>query len=291
MILRGLQPNNPLGFLAALGVIKVLDHKYPEYEWKMRWKQYADIETTKKITENELENMLLEEISVNDLMYEKFKKNYPPSNEEDYAKFMKFMIGATLNETYDVKRVHDFAVGFSLAKNSDVEETDFRFLTGSATLFGTAIELIKEIKDNRQKIHDTLFDEWKYSDNKRSMNWDPILLQREHAKFPVNPKKGDTPSPTMHGANRLALEALPLFPVILSLNGVKTIGWIDKKFIWPIWNQFADLNEIKGMLSINYSIISTKERESIGIKLYSSKKMELYKGRQIRFTPATIITK
>lgn len=89
-----------------------------------------------------------------------------------------------------------------------------------------------------EDIRASLFDRWIYSNRGSSFRWDPAE-DKMYALQANNPS--DDGSLSVVGANRLALEALVLFPVQPTSNGAATTGFIrpdaraDPEFRWPIW--------------------------------------------------------
>jgi hypothetical protein len=112
------------------------------------------------------------------------------------------------------RRAADFAVSFGSESCEDtrkdrIEYTSFCFITGSGhqDFQETMRALVERVRLN--DIRKTLFVPWDYADKGCSMRWDPGDAQ-EYALRWNNP--GPEGVWTVWGANRLAIEALPLFP-------------------------------------------------------------------------------
>jgi hypothetical protein len=96
----------------------------------------------------------------------------------------------------------------------------------------------------------------------------------------------------MRGANRLAIEALPLFPTMPTSIGLATTafqgsGRRGTYFIWPIWSVPIELNILRSLLG---QINSLKEDNNARIArdvvaMYASARITTGKFRN--FTPAT----
>src|SRR5690606_35990470 len=90
-------------------------------------------------------------------------------------------------------------------------------------------------------------------DEGRGMNlrWDPIDDRRYALRW-ENPSAD--PSKTMRGANRLAIEALPLLPTMpinsrLGTTGFQGSGTRDTFFTWPIWSVPLNMPVVASLLS------------------------------------------
>ena len=60
---------------------------------------------------------------------------------------------------------------------------------------------------------------------------------------------------TEWGANRLAFEALPLFPVAPAAGSARTTGFSgtrssDTFWTWPVWEPAADLDTVRSLLAL-----------------------------------------
>jgi hypothetical protein len=93
---------------------------------------------------------------------------------------------------------------------------------------------------------------WDYADGRPSLRWDPADY-RPHALRATDPS-GD-PIKTMRGANRLAVEALPLFPTVVNNGRVRTVGFQERnretEITWPIWTDPIDLDTARTLIAIS----------------------------------------
>jgi len=89
---------------------------------------------------------------------------------------------------------------------------------------------------SQEDVQEALFGPWRYAHTGVSMRWDEADL-RLHAYRAEAPTK--TLPPGVRGANRLAIEALELFPVVAATRGVQTSGFIRRGSLvwlrWPLW--------------------------------------------------------
>jgi hypothetical protein len=101
-----------------------------------------------------------------------------------------------------------------------------------------------------EHLRGALFEEWNYSDGRPSLRWDAADY-RPHALRAEDPS-GD-PIKTVRGANRLAIEALPLFPTVPSGRRLRTVGFADRsgetEVTWPVWSEALDLATVRSLLA------------------------------------------
>lgn len=94
----------------------------------------------------------------------------------------------------------------------------------------------------RDHLTRALFETWDYGDVKRSLRWDGD--ERLHAYRAGDPSNEE--AETMWGANRLALEALDLFPTV---PGDGTTGWSGRQLRLPIWEAPLGLDSIRTLVA------------------------------------------
>ena len=97
-----------------------------------------------------------------------------------------------------------------------------------------------------------LFAPWERPDTLYSLRWDPED-DRRYAHRWRDPSKET--AGTEWGANRLAFEALPLFPVAPAAGSSRTTGFSgtrssDTFWTWPVWEPAADLDTVRSLLAL-----------------------------------------
>lgn len=304
LAMRGLRPNSPLGFLAGLGSLRTLSDLDADAGWEMRWgPDCAEVRRRDGglITENGVAKEIAGRLGAHDPL---LALTYPmkgdkDKNKDDYKKFRnKIYKERAMLEKGDeasARRLMDFEAciacwnphsGKGGGKTTDkVVESQFRMVTGNTTLFNTVSRIIDAGGAGAESIHASLFRPWRYSDDGYSLNWDPTLAGRSHATSPSAPESAFNPS--VHGANRVAFEALSLYPVFDDGRRIRTVGWSGREFTWPVWDGFAGLDEVRGILSTRYEEYGADERAQMGIRLYRVQKINIDSGgRQKRLTSA-----
>jgi hypothetical protein len=104
---------------------------------------------------------------------------------------------------------------------------------------------------SRSQLAHALFEPWSYSDEGRSLGWDPRDV-RPYALQATDPAAG---SRTVHGANVLAYEALGLFPAVprgrgLVTTGTETVAGAEC-FSWPVWDHPLVSSVVRSALALS----------------------------------------
>jgi hypothetical protein len=170
------------------------------------------------------------------------------------AEFRVHLAAGASEATSAKREVADYLAAFGSdvfgtgSKKEQISDTEFRTMSGSGNqhFLKSMRELATET--GLGHLHRSLFDEWDYADDRPSLRWDPADY-RPHALRAENPS-GD-PIKTMRGANRLAVESLPIFPTIP--GGVGTAGFRDRngetEITWPIWADPLNLSTVASLLA------------------------------------------
>ncbi len=182
-----------------------------------------------------------------------------------------------------------FATECSLDLNGNVVDSDLRAVGGGQT------RILKEIRKIVSEtsvghLEKSLFVPWDYSDPSPAMRWDPNE-NRPYA-LRANDPASDQKRVTMRGANRLAIEAFPFFPVVTSTGRATTTGFRRTsdglEISWPIWTDSLGMDEIRSLLCISDlsndqpNLFSMSSRGVV--QVYRSRRF----GKEYRnFSPAT----
>jgi hypothetical protein len=257
--LAGLDGGNLLGFLAALGTLRVLTGSQPHADVRMCWVDHgfwtpiihhSRLNTASALIE-ELAQRICGDLSINDA--------WKISDDLTLAKseFRKCMESEALKATPNHRSTVDFLAAFgtdvfgSGVKKEQMSDTEFRTMSGAGHqhFLGYMKELAKLTTISH--IRRALLEQWDYSDDKQSLRWDPADY-RPHALRSLDPSKD--PIKTMWGANRLAIEALPLFPVTVTDRRARTQGFQlrdgESEITWPLWIDALDLATTFSLLAM-----------------------------------------
>jgi hypothetical protein len=258
VLLRGLDGSNPLAFLAALGTLRVLAESWPEHEVRMAWHIGAGAWRPVVMweglpgsdgTDNLLETLNRELAEEGDSAAFGFASDL----KLDPAQFREFALGA--RETalcggsqHDAGFAAAFACEVCLHNDGSVQDTAFRTMSGAGHqhFIGSMKELAKGTA--REHLQRALLEPWDYRDEKPSMRWDPVDDRRYALRW--SDPSGDAIK-TMRGANRLAIEGLPLLPTCPVGKRLATTGFNTFSFwTWPIWEPWLSGEVVKTLLAL-----------------------------------------
>ncbi|MCA9185426.1 MAG: hypothetical protein R3E01_06925 [Pirellulaceae bacterium] len=327
LVLSGLDGSNPLAFLAALGTARVLSMVYSVESIRLGWQlaagtwrpviSFADLTSVgddrvngdSKFDEFELEPATLCETMADWL-------SSPPQlsllESQDLGdnltispEAFRTLASEQLDRACEGDASSNIALAFLAAFGTDavhqphskdrslMQDTALRTMSGAGHQH--FIKFMREIIANTTSTHlySSLFQRWTYEDDGRGMNlrWDPIDDRRYALRW-KNPSSD--PPTTMRGANRLAIEALPLFPTAPIGNSLQTTGFRSANgtfFCWPIWDSELTLPVVQFLLQRTQSETgdnASAERRAFGIcAKYRSQRITIGKFRN--FTPGTSV--
>jgi hypothetical protein len=311
--MRGIDGGNLLGFLAALGTLRLLTKaetrygRLPLMNWKWRGK-WSPVLHTSATADGVLAGLALALVPDNgDVPVKvKGKKAAQDSNAILFKANRAFQ-----SDVLDLNLAEFRNTLGCAALNSDREEADFLSALGSdcyperkgenkpATTEFRAIGggnndgflgLMRAIHSETKPEHlrSALFEDWSYSDPPPFMRWDPNEF-RPHALRGKDPAK-DRKQNNVRGANRLAIDALPLFPTFPERREVRTAGFEDRnqvtEFTWPIWSELLDLDTIRALLwskEVQVSDRETMRRRGV-VQVFRAKRFT--EGQYRNFSPA-----
>ena len=271
--LRGLDGSNPLGFLAALGAFRVLDLQLQNAKPRMHWEifngAWRPILTGDRESFNEesiIEGLdsylsdppqmeLLKEIG-NDLTI---------NGKRLAALAAKSLAECNCHRSNEVafRRIPcDFLASFGCdaitadgTPDSNIDDTALRTMSGAGHQH--FVLFMREIveKTNADHLRSTLFERWTYEDAGRGLNlrWDPADDRRYALRW-KNPS--NDPNVTVRGANRLAIEALPLFSTAPDGRKLQTTGFTQRwrqgvRWTWPIWTRPVSLDTARSIIQLS----------------------------------------
>jgi hypothetical protein len=258
--LSGLDGSNLLGYLAALGTLRVLSNERNGADVRMRWSQngiwtpvvhHSTIATSDGLLEA-LEKIVCGEDTVNPAW--KIGNDLTLSTGEFRRCLLKSLTECAGGQRSGVDFLAAFgseAIG-SGPKKEQMSDTEYRTMSGAGHQH--FLGFMKELAEatSREHLQRALFEAWDYADGRPSLRWDPADY-RPHALRAEDPS-GD-PIKTMRGANRMAVEALPLFPTAPDGRRLKTIAFEDRdrepEVTWPIWSEPIEVDTVASVLALS----------------------------------------
>jgi hypothetical protein len=259
ILLSGLDGSNPLGFLAALGTLRTLARARPDRDVQMAW-QNASGRWTPAVAFNEetSESDVVEALQPLLVAMAKHAAfNFAENLKLQPADFAAFACeSARLVRKGEDTVCADFAGCFAcettLNKEGTVQDTAFRTMSGAGHQH--FLKFMAEIARTTtpEQLHAALFAPWSYEEQKLSLRWDPADDRRYALRW--NDPSGDVIR-TVRGANRLAIEALPLFPVASVHGRLETTGFGRPQgrgifWTWPIWEAPISLDTSRSVLAL-----------------------------------------
>lgn len=298
LVLEGLDGANPLAFLAALGVLRGLSIAWPDRLVQLSWTEgdawRPDLHVAGEIISraDALDGLTTfadlrsghEALDIGDNL------TLPPERFREAA-----TTAARSSTGSPAGRARaDFIAGFACEavtdRNDAVRDTALRTLRGAGHQhFLKTMRDLAECAD-ADSFERCLFHPWSRGDRRLSLRWDPEDDRRYALRW-RDPSKDV--AGTEWGANRLAFEAIPLFPVAPVESTLATTGFRgaragDTFFTWPIWDVPVNLDTVRSILSLDELQRDAPDRHRLnpmGIReVFRSQRMNA--GRYRNFSPA-----
>lgn len=281
-LLRGIDGSNPLGFLAAVGAARLLEGA--RLGWGVEgcvWRPTLWVPDL--ATEEALCARLAELTRVAPAAVKMLGKNLTVAPE---------VFGAYMEKVERLGRQGEPAAGGYAAafgsevcvdaKRNRIESTKLSFITGSGHQdFVTTVVRLSEAVDAGH-IREALFGLWERKDKSLSFRWDPQDAA-EYALCAGDPSKEG--AWTVWGANRLAFEALPLFPVQPTRRGLRTTGFREEKypeeFSWPMWEAAVGVDTMRALFAYGELQAASPNRAALGAMGIG----EVFRAPRVRIGP------
>ncbi len=312
--LTGLIGSNPLGALAAFGLLRVCSEIpeiiNPRLFWRLEddWIAMLAISNTPSLDEDRLIDLLLLHLSnfnMNDIFGWSKDINEAPTT------FKEHLWTIVKKSSWDNRLIIDFFSSFAsemavtVSNNNKIKPSAFYmvrndFLKSINKKIANSLKSPKRTeKSGADAFKEAIFGPWEYQDVYHSLGWDPST-ERIYALQHYNPgaaPNNEAKASCVRAAVWLAAQALPFFPVLPTAKGqLLTTGFsgpVNKEpsFIWPIWENPVSVNTLKSLL---VSSELTKQNNEIdfvakrGITaIFQSVRSPYGKGSAV-FRPATI---
>ena len=284
-MLSGLDGSNPLGFLAAVGTLRTASFATPEADWRMSWQTHDGIWVPALSSKG-----MVPLASCFKRFLRVLRRESTP--EFDFAEnlnvspktFRKVALEAQCQASNQDRRYADFVAAFgseALVTKHDkkiIQDTALRTMSGAGHqhFLGTMKQLVSKTK--AEDLCKALFQPWDYSDDRLGLRWDPGEDRRYALRWD-NPS--GCPPKTVRGANRLAIEALPLFPTAPDTRQLITTGFSRRGrsivFTWPIWRDPLSLDVVQSLLTLP----ELQEKEPDRTRLQAMGVIEVYRSERI----------
>ena len=315
LLLPGLDGANPLAFLAALGTLRTLTLARPETNVRMRWRRHqgawrpqihSDHGTSPSDSFVEVLNAQLRTMHDHPAFALGDNLNVAPEVFAQFAREAVADAGRRLDEPPPHRRAWaDFAAAFGCeamvteqAKAPVIQDTGLRTMSGAGHQHFLKFFRTLVAATEAEHVRSALFEPWRYSDEGRGLNlrWDPA----DDRRYALRWKDPSTdPATCVRGANRLAIEGLPLLPTAPSRSRLHTTAMVAQAgggicFVWPIWTPLISMDACRSVLALpdltrqldDPSARSQRKARGI-VAMYRSERITVGKFRN--FTPAEAV--
>lgn len=257
LLLSGLDGSNPLGFLAAVGALRTVSLAEPEADWRMKWLVHEGAWTpallaTPPVSADKLVGLLCTALRRESTPEFGFSKNLNIKPELFKVQAEAAQGQAKLQDRHHADFIAAYGCETLWTKDGKVQDTALRTMSGAGrqNFLGTMEGLVADTKEYH--LRHALFETWTYTDSKLGLRWDPEEDRRYALRW-ANPSDGRGVS-TVRGANRLAVEALPLLPTAPGERELQTTGFSKQGkrvlFTWPIWKVAVDVDVVRSLLAL-----------------------------------------
>lgn len=294
--LAGLDGANPLAFLAAVGTLRTATLAWPAREITLGWHLsdglWKPLLGTQGISDRET---LLEGLSrqlarmaghpafdVGDNL------NFTPDQFRRYAETAQEL--AASDDTMAAFLGSFACEGVVDDQGKQVADTALRTMRGAGHQ-----DFVKTMRDlvgatTRDHLEHSLFSAWERAETGLGLRWDPQDDRRYALRW--NEPSSD-PTRTERGAHRLAVEALPLFPVHPVHRRLETTGFTRRArqtfLSWPIWTTRVSLDVVRSLLALRGLQAETLSRGELArrgvVEVFRSQRITL--GKYRNFSAAT----
>ncbi|MBS3821039.1 MAG: hypothetical protein KGY81_04670 [Phycisphaerae bacterium] len=257
LLLPGLDGTNPLGFLAALGLFRVIDASNDLGQVRLRWTStngtWVPELIATDLNQDALLQRLMDKLSqeigkhpvriLNDL-----DKDDPTSRFDLFRQHTDNACAKTRTDTDWLAALASNIIPSSAINQLQTTRRDYFYGNLSSVIKGTKIEHLRR----------AIFAPWDYADplHNQSLHLEPSEDRRHAHQW--NKPAGDPDrknSGGMLGANRLAIEAFALFSSLPNGDALRTIGFTGQRshntrWTWPIWNVPLSLPVVWSLLML-----------------------------------------
>ena len=285
LILAGIDGSNPLAFLSALGLFRIVSLFAPEGEFQIQWSKHTGawrpVLTSRCVDLNQEYLLDLLERGLSVLPEDHPAIRLPENIDSDGLRqhLLKVAQSATIDDRNDADwlscNYSDLVAKSDAISQLQTTRRDYHSIN--------VLGLVKTT--TRGHFQRSLFEAWDYADPIAgvSLHLEP-REDRRHAYQWHMPSGDPTRSSSggMIGANRLALEAWPLFQSLPAGDKLATIGFrrsrgSDPSFTWPIWNKpigFESLRSLLALKSLQSKEVESQNNSDLGLAI-------IYRSRRI----------
>ena len=272
LLLSGIDGSNPLGFLTAVGALRVLDDALSgpvRLGWRLHRGSWKPVLAGCGSDVGDICDAVLDELKKSPTtVFDIGKENRNGKNSNKFpfshCRFARELKDGQKKALPSRRRDVDFLASFGTelypdVKKDEFQETRFRMVRSGDSNKQGMLFYAKANLDavKRSHIERALFDSWDYRDGGFGLRWDPIE-DRDHALLWSDPSASGAAdgSGVMLAANCLAVEALRCFPTFAIGEQARTTGFHCEGqapcFVWPIWTPGVSVETLRSLLALSH---------------------------------------
>lgn len=271
--LTGLKAHNPLGFLAACGLLRCLNHTAEGGLADRESEDFGSVKLGWRIDEGKERVAVIHSEPPIDVpaiaqkaLHTAAKQRCSPAwswspKIDDKTKYCEASLAAVEKLLHkdttrcDTDMFAAFASDLAVEKDK-LRKTAFDLTSGPQRMLQILVDAAKGIEENTEcQFEEALKGPWRYQDKDHSLGWDP-QTQRLHAlrwKAPTNDKENRS----VRAAVFLGSLALSMFPCFTVASRLRTTGFDrdgkDEWFSWSIWKDPISLATLRSLLSHRFN--------------------------------------
>jgi hypothetical protein len=302
--LAALEAHNPLGFLAALGLLRVLDSASAGPVPRLRFVEQGSFvaELTSPHRLDDIIEIVLRDAAAQadnralQFAYDEAGAMVAPGApgirdlKPSPAGARALLDGAATSHRRTAALAAAWFSELATDHNGKTKPTAFHFTAGQQTF----LKMVEQLRVGLTADHvrEALVGPWLNTSPLPSLTWDASVA-RQYALRATNPsgeQRGSVP-----GANWLAVNGLAYFPVVSRGTRLLTTaisgGWKDSTFTWPVWSAAADIATIASLLRLNPASWRHDQRVALGVEtVFQCRILRSDQGGYGSFAPATVLS-
>lgn len=249
--LPGLSGNNPLGFMAALGIqVAFADTSHqPLVQWS------DEVVPAPRVTVDVGLDGIIDRV----LEVAGQWRAEPALCPVPEAKDVKFLAGDIGKYLRDARQYGSGVLATALVAEGSLDAvtgkvakpTDFHFTAGRQLFLKMARDVLGGVTED--DLREALIGPWQYTGKLPSLRWD-VSDDRAYALSAFDPTDStNNPKLTVPGAECLAILGLCMFPVFPGHGKTATTAcggtWRNGSFSWPLWDRPASPNVARTLVA------------------------------------------
>lgn len=310
--LPGLNGQNPLGFLAAVGLLRILDEnarrstvvrprlmftQTPPFVARIlfdgTFPQMKEIVLADAAEQNSNIALSLAYDADNELC-----SPQAPGATRDLKPSPSVARAFLLNAASSSRRDADLAAGMLsdvVRDNNGASKPTALHFTAGQQAFLEMVEALR-VGINDAALDEALIGPWRNTSKLPSLGWDSSVARSYalRASDPSSEKRGSVPA-----ANWLGVQALTFFLVMPEHSRERMVlrttnvglGWKHVPFTWPLWTELAESSVIAALLRLDSARLSQTARLAVGVSMVlRSRILRTDQGGYGSFTPPEVVS-